>query len=195
LMLKKDTDNNINLVEELQKNQLICIKMPETMFSTDNERDMYTTYWMTKIYLALQVRSEQIPDRSKQRKVNLVIDELYQVENTEILLKKRLSRMAKFGIKPIISCHYLNQVKHIREELRSANASYMLISGCDKKNYDELRSELQPFTEEDLLRLPRYYSMNLIKNSGGYGKFITALPQPISALKFASEIKQSCGKI
>lgn len=182
LMLKKDTANNINLVEEVQKNQLICIKMPETMFSTDNERDMYTTYWMTKIYLALQVRSEQIPDRSKQRKVNLVIDELYQVENTEIILKKRLSRMAKFGMKPIISCHYLNQIKHIREELRSANASYMLISGCDKKNYDELKSELQPFIEEDLLRLPRYHSMNLIKNGNGYGRFITALPKPVCDL-------------
>jgi hypothetical protein len=182
LMLKKDTANNINLVEEVQKNQLICIKMPETMFSTDNERDMYTTYWMTKIYLALQVRSEQIPDRSKQRKVNLVIDELYQVENTEILLKKRLSRMAKFGMKPIISAHYLNQIKHIRDELRSANASYMLISGCDKKNYDELKSELQPFTEEDLLRLPRYHSMNLIKNGNGYGRFITALPKPVNEI-------------
>lgn len=189
LMLKKDTHNNINLVEELQKNQLICIKMPETMFSTDNERDIYTTYWMTKIYLALQVRSEQIPNRDKQRKVNLVIDELYQVDNTEILLKKRLSRMAKFGIKPIISCHYLNQIKHIREELRSANASYMLISGCDKKNYDELRSELQPFTEEDLLKLPRYHSMNLIKNGSGYGKFITSLPKPVSSINFLSETK------
>jgi hypothetical protein len=171
------------LVEELQRNQLICIKMPETMFSTDNERDIYTTYWMTKIYLALQVRSELIPDRNKQRKVNLIIDELYQVENTEQLLKQRMSRMAKFGMKPIISCHYLNQIKHIREELRSANASYMLISGCDKENYRELKSELAPFVEEDLLRLPRYHSMNLIKCNGGYGRFITKLPAPVSALK------------
>ncbi len=180
LMLKKGTQKNINLVEELQKNQLICIKMPESMFSTDNERDVYTTYWMTKIYLALQVRSENIPERDKQRKVNLVIDELYQVESTEQLLKQRLSRMAKFGMKPIISCHYLNQIRHIREELRSANASYMLISGCDKKNFDELKSELYPFTEEDLLKLPRYHSMNLIKSKDGYGRFITKLPAPVS---------------
>jgi hypothetical protein len=181
MMLKKDTSKNVNLVEELQRNQLICIKMPETMFSTDNERDIYTTYWMTKIYLALQVRSELIPVRNKQRKVNLIIDELYQVENTEQLLRQRLSRMAKFGMKPIISCHYLNQIKHIREELRSANASYMLISGCDKENYKELKSELHPFVEEDLLRLPRYHSMNLIKCKDGYGRFITRLPAPVSA--------------
>ncbi|MDF2902406.1 MAG: hypothetical protein K0S25_44 [Bacillus sp. (in: firmicutes)] len=183
LMLKKGTENNINLVEEVQKNQLICIKMPETMFSTDNERDVYTTYWMTKIYLALQVRSENIPDRNDQRKVNLIIDELYQVQNTEQLLKQRLSRMAKFGMKPIISCHYLNQIKHIRDELRSANASYMLISGCDKENFKELKSELYPFTEEDLLKLPRYHSMNLIKCKDGYGKFITKLPAPVDQME------------
>jgi hypothetical protein len=201
LMLKKNTDHNINLVEELQKNQLICFKMPEIMFSTDDERDMYTTYWLTKIYLALQVRSEQIKDRKKQRKVNIVIDELYQVQNTEILLKKRLSRMAKFGMKPILSCHYLNQISHIREELRSANASYMLISGCDKQNFAELKDELYPFVVDDLLKLPRWHSMNLIKSKEGYGRFITKLPEPIEdkrkaidkiieAIKTATESKK-----
>lgn len=129
LMLKKPTDNNVDLATELQKNQLICIKMPEFMFSTDGERDVYTTYWISKLWLALQVRGQKIKDRDKLTKVNLIIDELYQVENTEKFLTEKLSRLAKFGLKPIISCHYLNQIKHIREELRSANASYMLISG------------------------------------------------------------------
>ena len=55
----------------------------------------------------------------------------------------------------VISCHYINQLKYIREELRSANCSYSLISGCDEKNYLELKNELKPFTEDDLLRLPK----------------------------------------
>jgi len=48
LMLKKGTKDNINLIDELQKTQLICLRMPESMFSTDEERDVYCTYWMTK---------------------------------------------------------------------------------------------------------------------------------------------------
>jgi hypothetical protein len=183
LMLKRSTKGNINLVEEMQKNQLICIRMPEHMFPTDGERDIYTTYWISKVWLALQERGRLIKNRDDQRKVNLIIDELYQVENTEKFLTDKLSRLAKFGMKPIISAHYLNQIKHIREELRSANASYMLISGCDKKNYDELKSELYPFIEEDLLRLPRYHSLNLIKSKDGYGRFITKLPKPVGELK------------
>lgn len=176
-MLDKGTAGNVNLVEEMQKNQLICIRMPSDMFGTDSERDVYTTYWSTKIWLALQMRSKRLGgDRDKMTKVNLIVDELYQVQHTEQFMRSKLSQYAKFGLKPIISAHYLNQIKHIREELRSANASYLLISGCDKKNFLELSSELLPYTEEDLLKLPRYHSLNLIKHKDGYARFITHLP-------------------
>ncbi|GGF88706.1 hypothetical protein [Paenibacillus abyssi] len=180
-MLDKDTRGNIDLVTEMQRNQIICIRMPSDMFSTDSERDVYTTYWSTKIWLALQMRSKRFSgDRAKFTKVNLVVDELYQVAHTEQFMRSKLSQYAKFGLKPIISAHYLNQIRHIRDELRSANASYMLISGCDKKNYEELKSELYPYTEEDLLRLPRFHSLNLVKNKDGYARFITKLPPPIN---------------
>ena len=179
MMLKKGSENNIDLVAEMQKNQLIVIKMPQRMFLTDNEKDVYVTYWLTKIWLALQIREEQVKDREKMVKVNLIIDELYQVNNAEKFLTKKLSQLPKFNLKPILSCHYLNQIKIIREELRSANASYMLIAGCDLQNYKELKNELYPFTEEDLLGLARYHSLNLIKCNNGYGKFITHLPKPL----------------
>lgn len=187
LMLKKSTENNFNLVEEMQKSQLICIRMPEHMFTTDNEKDVYTTYWMTKIWMALQMRKRKFKDdRDKMTKVNLVIDELYQVENTEKFLTSKLSRLPKFNIKPILSCHYLNQIKTIRPELRSASASYMLIAGCDKENFKELQDELKPFTLEDLMSMKRFYSLNLIKTKDGYGRFITKLPAPVSEQKEAA---------
>ncbi|MGF9711700.1 hypothetical protein [Paenibacillus naphthalenovorans] len=176
LMLKKDTSKNVNLAEEMQKAQLITIKMPQSMFTTAGEKDVCTTYWITKIWLALQVRADKIRDKSKRTKVNLVIDEIYQVENTERFLTSKLSQIAKFIMKPIVSCHYINQLRYMRDELRSANTSYMLIAGCDKKNFDELKSELYPFTGEDLRNLPRYHSMNYVKFAGGYARFITKLP-------------------
>ena len=184
MMLKKGCDDNVNLVDQMQKNQLICIKMPEEMFSTDSERDVYCTYWITKLWMALQIRKSKFKgNRDKMKKVNLVIDELYQVKHTEEFLTSKLSRLAKFNLKPIISCHYLNQIKIIRDELRSANASYMLISGCDKKNFDEFKDELYPFTVEDLLNLERHTSLNYIKCKSGYSKFITRLPPPLSEHK------------
>lgn len=181
MMLKKDPKNNINLVEEMQKSQLICIKMPEYMFTTDNEKDVYTTYWITKIWMALQMRKKLYEGRrDEMKKVNLVVDELYQVKNTESVLTGILSRLPKFNIKPILSCHYLNQIKQLRPELRSASASYMLIAGCDKANFTELQEELKPFVLEDLMSLKRFHSLNLIKTKDGYAKFITKLPVPVT---------------
>jgi hypothetical protein len=179
MMLKKGTENNFNLVEEMQKNQLIVIKMPQAMFTTDGEKDVFTTYWMSKIWLALQVRADKYDEKDLVQ-VNLVIDEIYQVEHTERFLKSKLSQVAKFGMKPIISCHYINQLKYMRDELRSANASYMLIQGCDEANFKELKNELYPFDAESLQNLKRYHSMNRIKSESGYANFITKLPPKIS---------------
>lgn len=176
MMLKQDIDNNVDLVAEMQKNQVICIRMPESKFPTQGERDIATTYWITKIWLALQIRADKFRDKNDRRKVNLVIDEIYQVENTEKFMTSKLSQIAKFICKPIISCHYINQLRHMRKELRSANTSYMLIAGCDRDNYNELKSELYPFTAEDLANMKPYHSMNYVKCRDGYSRFITKLP-------------------
>lgn len=179
LMLKADCKNNIDLVEEIQKNQLICIKIPESAFSTETEKDIYCTYWISKIWLALQIRKWEIKDRSKHTKVNIFVDELSQVDNCTEFIRSKLSQMAKFSAKMIISCHFLKQIPIIRNELKAANTSYMMISGCNIENYKEMKTELYPYTEEDLLNLKRYHSLNYIKTKEGYSSFITALPRPI----------------
>lgn len=178
LMLKKDCRNNINLIDEIQKNQTICFRMPEHMFSTQSEKDAYCTYWITKIWLALKCRKAYIDD-NKHVKLNIIVDELYQVPHCQEFIRSKLSQMAKFNCKMIISCHYLNQIKIIRDELKSANSSYMLISGCDKDNYKELKEELEPFTLDDLLRLKKFNSLNLIKLGDGFRSFVTKLPSPL----------------
>lgn len=175
LMLKKGIENNINLVEEMQKSQLIVIKMPQKMFTTDAEKDVFTTYWMTKIWLALIIRSDITEDEKDLKLVNLVIDEIYQVNNTEKFFSDKLSQIAKFGCKPIISAHFLNQLKYVKEELTNANPSYMLFAGCNEKNFNELENELYPFTYKDLQNLPRWHTMNYIKTKDGYSTFITDL--------------------
>jgi hypothetical protein len=129
--------------------------------------------------MSLQIRDWMIPDRRRRVKVNMIIDELYQVPQAQRLLTEKLSQMAKFDCKAIISCHYLGQIPIIRDELKAANSSYILISGCDKDNFKELKEELAPYELEDLLNLKRYHALNLLRYEGGYAKFITQLPKPI----------------
>ncbi|MEJ1715168.1 hypothetical protein SMA37_26500, partial [Escherichia coli] len=75
-----------------------------------------------------------------------------------------------------ISAHYINQLTHMRSEVHSANTSYMLLAGSDKKNYDELKSELYPFEADDLKNLKAHHSLNYLKTTDGYSCFITELP-------------------
>lgn len=178
LMLKRDCSKNINLINEMQKAQLICLRMPETMFPTDEERDVYCNYWLNKIWGALQQRHSQIKEENRV-KVNIFFDELYQIPTTQTFLKTKLNQIAKKTCKAIISCHSLEQIKYIRPELKSANTSYMLIAGCSKDNYNELKEELYPYELEDLEKLKRFHSLNLIKCNDGYSKFITKLPPKI----------------
>ena len=85
LMLKKDCQQNFNLYNEIQKPQLICIRMPECMFSTAQEKDIFCTYWFSKLWLTLQLRKNDI-ERDKHIKVNILVDELYQVERCKYLI-------------------------------------------------------------------------------------------------------------
>lgn len=178
LMLKKSCEGNFNLLEEIQKPQLICIKMPEVMFATSQEKDIFCTYWFTKLWLALQIRKNETEQRTK---VNILIDELYQVEKCQDLVSQKLSQMPKFTAKLIVSCHYLDQIKQLREELKACNSSYMILQGSNVSNFDSLKLEFenQGFSVDDLLNLKRYNSLNLISYEKGYWAGITQLPPPI----------------
>lgn len=180
LMLKKDCNNNINLLEEMEKNQVIFIKMPESMFSTADERDIMTTYWLTKIWICAQARAWKIKDRYKRKTVTVFTDEIAQLKSSEQFIGNKLDQTAKFGVKFILSTMYINQLR-IREKLRTANTSYILMSGSDKMNYLELKEELKEFgfQLEDLMHLKRFHSLNYIKYEEGYTAFISKLPSPI----------------
>lgn len=179
LMLKRDCSNNINLLKEIQKSQVICIKMPEEMFSTSTEKDIYTTYWFTKIWLALQIRKNEL-DKKKHVKVNIFYDELYQVERCQSLISSKLSQLPKFTAKMIVSCHYLEQLTELKEELKASNSSYMILQGSNIANFNCLKSEFSNlgFSVEDLLNLKRYHSLNLLSYENGYWAGVTKLPAP-----------------
>lgn len=178
-MLTSDGRYNINLVEEFQKGQLICIKMPDIIFTTDQEKDIFTTYWLTKIWLALKVREYQITDRTKRVKVNLVIDELYQVNQAEQFLETIISRITKLDCKVIITAHHMSQLKYIKDELVNCNPSYTLIQGCTQECFNELKKELMPFTYEDFCVLPKWWALHRIKDDNHYSIFTTQLPSEL----------------
>ena len=181
LMLKKDTKDNINLLEEMQKGKLICIRMYDKMFATQQQKDIYTCYWITKIWGALQKRYCDVKDEDTLVQTIILIDELYQTKNCEKYLTKILSQIPKYRAKVILSCHHLMQIATIQEELKSASCSYMFIRGSNKKNFNLMKEEFEDkgFTLEDLLHLKEYEALCLLTYADGYWAGIIQLPPPI----------------
>jgi hypothetical protein len=173
LMLRQSCKRNINLIDEMQKSQLICIKLPNHIFCTEKEKDIMVTFWLTKIWLALEIRKRDFETRTT---VNVVVDEIYQVPSGQDFLRSKLSQMPKFSARVIISCHYLGQIKIIRNELKAASTSFIILCGSDKDCFTELKEELAPYEVEDLLSLPEHNALCLIKCKQGYGRFVVALP-------------------
>lgn len=180
MMLKKEGDNNINLIDEVQQGKLICIKMYDVMFATQEQKDIYVCYWITKIWGALQKRYCDL-DKEKLVQTVILIDELYQTKNCEKYLTMILSQMPKYRAKLVLSCHHLDQISNIQEELKNASCSYMFIAGSNKKNFNVMKEEFENkgYTLEDFLNLKRYHALNLLAYEDGTWAGVTALPKPI----------------
>lgn len=75
----------------------------------------------------------------------------------------------------------MNQLNpQLKNEIKASGASYMLLQGADKKNFEELKEEMKPYDLEDLLNLKQWHSLNLMRYEKGYAKFITKLPKPLN---------------
>ena len=150
--------------------------MRDIVFVDDISVDILTSFFIQKIWIALKIRGTM---HDLPRRCTVVIDEVFQTPTAQKLLSKYFVQSAKFGLKFVLTLHYIDQLsKEAQLALKNSNASYMLISGVDKKAFIALQEEFEThgYTLDDLLNLKQYDSLNLIKSKDGYKSFITHLP-------------------
>lgn len=176
VMFNKPMNSNFDFVKAMDAGDIILIKIPESKYPTKTHKNILTTFFVSKIWLASQLRGGMYKEP---KRTHIMIDEVFQAPTTEFILKDILVQARKFQTKFVFSAHYLSQIDTIKEALKASGSSYMLMQGTDKQNFNELKEDLAPFELQDLLNLKRYNSLNLIKTSNGYAKFITELPKPI----------------
>lgn len=178
MMFNKNCEDNIDLVKCMDEGKIILIKMPQEYFSTPYSKNVIVTYLFTKIWVATIIRGGK---QHQPKRFHILVDEIFQSKTSMKLLREQeiLPQTRKFGSKFVFSCQYLGQIELIDQTLRSAGASYMLMKGSGKANFNEFKDELYPYTLEDLEALPQYSSLNLINYEEGRAKFITRLPSPI----------------
>lgn len=175
-MLSKDPKDNVDFVDATEEGKVVLIRMRDIDFDDDVSIDILTTFFIQKIWIATKIRGTM---HEHPGKCTVLIDEIFQSPTSQKLLTKQFVQSAKFGLKYVLTLHYMDQLsKEAQSALKNSNASYMLISGVDKKAFEALEEEfnVHGYCLDDLLNLKQYHSLNLIKSKDGYQSFITKLP-------------------
>jgi hypothetical protein len=178
MMFNQNCSDNLDLVKAMDDGKIILIKMPQEYFATPYSKNVIVTYWLTKIWCATLIRGSR---QKEPKRFHVIVDEIFQAKTAMQMLRDQetLPQTRKFGCKFVISCQSLGQINTIDQTLRSAGASYMLMKGSGKSNFQEFKEELYPFTLDDMEALPQYHSLNIINYEDGRAKFITRLPKPL----------------
>ena len=172
LAFNKTADTNINFVDLLKQNKVILIKIPEQHFKSRMIRNVISTYFLNKVWVAKQMENST--------QTELFFDEIHQCYNCQLLMQNILVECRKFNLTPTLALHYLDQLtSKCKNSVLASGSSYLLLQGCDVKAFNELSTyfEKDGYTETDLVELERYHALCLIKNEEqGYSSFITKLP-------------------
>ena len=174
-MYNKPLKDNINLVNCMEEGKVVLIKMREADFPTKMQKNLLVTYFITKIWLASQLRGML---SEKVLRCNILCDEIFQAPTSMDILEYILPQSRKFACKFIFSTQYIKQLDKIFDTLEASGSSFMMLTGSTEDDFNHFKSKLDNFEYEDLRDMEKFSSLNLIKYSKGYSSFITKLPKP-----------------
>ena len=167
-----DSKNNIDFIKAINEGKVILVKIPAKRFSK-TMRSLLATFFLQKIWISKE-------QGATETQTELFINEIHQSYHCQLLMEDILVECRKFNLTPTLAMHYLSQgTKKLKESILASGSSFLLLSGCDKKAYDELKHyfEKDGYSENDLVELERYHALCLIKNEEtSYSSFVAKLP-------------------
>ena len=176
-MFNKSPQNNLDFSKALEEGKFILIRMPQAKFKS-YVKNVITTFLTTKVWTACEIRGEL---NERNRRCHLLIDEISQCHTAEMFMESILTQTRKFGLKFVLTGQYLDQLnKKTIYSLKGAGASFMLLTGSIKEDFNYFKDELyEKYTYEDIRKMEKHSSLNIINTSVGFCSFITKLPKPL----------------
>lgn len=173
LAFTRDSSDNIDFIKAINEGKVILIKIPEKQFNSRMIRNVIATFYLSKVWLAKQLGATSA-------QTELFINEIHQSYNCQLLMESILVECRKFNLTPTLALHYLSQcTSKCKNSILASGSSFILLSGCDVKAFNELNTYFQKegYEEMDLVELERYHALCLIKNEDkNYSAFVTKLP-------------------
>ena len=178
-MFNKSPENNLDFSRALEEGKFILVRMPQSKFK-NYVKNVITTFLSAKIWTACELRGELSP---RSRRCHILIDEISQCPTSEMFMESILTQTRKFGLKYVLTGQYLDQLnKRTIYSLKGAGASFMLLTGSIKEDFNYFKDELsEKYTYEDIKNMEKHSSLNIVNTSAGFCSFITKLPKPLSS--------------
>jgi hypothetical protein len=173
-MLKADIDESQDFTKYIDEGKSVFKEIPQYLFPNVMIRDILTTFFISRIWLTVQMRE----NNKDARLCNVIFDEVHQVPTTARFLSNHVTEFRRHRLGLMLTCHYLKQLRDLLGALKSSGVSYVLIAGTEKENFTMLQDELD-FELEDMMKLKSYHSLNLINIGNEYVTYISKLPKPI----------------
>lgn len=169
-MFNKPATDNLDFSKAMDQGKVILIKMPADKFRSQHVRNVLTTFFISKIWLACNIRGAE---QERPLRYHLLLDEIFQAPTAYKPLANILRECRKFQLRLVFTAHQLSDLGDLNKGLKSAGASYVLLQKTDKDNFKYLEQEFSQygFTIDDLLNLKRYHALNLISYSSGYAAY------------------------
>ncbi|MCT4584080.1 MAG: hypothetical protein N4A54_04060 [Peptostreptococcaceae bacterium] len=169
-----DSKSNVDFIKLIEQGRTIHIRIPQTVFPDPSIRDTIATFFVTRLWLCLELRNQE-----DNNLCHLILDEVRIVPTLLSFLDNHVTEFRRHRLGLYCTCHFLKQFGKLLDSIKSANVSYILLAGTEEENMKILENSIRPFSIEQGLNLKPFHSLNIINHGNQYSKFISKLPSPL----------------
>jgi hypothetical protein len=174
-MLNAPINNSQDFIKYIKEGKTVLIRIPQTIFPDMSIRDTLATYFVSRLWLAVQLREQS----KNVRLCHLVVDEVHQITTCADFIKNHVNEFRRHRLGSFFTVHYLKQFGNLLDAIKSSGASYSILAGTEKENIKMLEQEIKPFTIDEVMALKKFHALNVINYGNQYCRFITKLPKPL----------------
>lgn len=141
-------DTSIDFNKYFDEKKIVFVQIPQTEFENDIVRDIMTTFFCTKLWLACQTRPQE-----KLTLTHLVLDEVSMIPSTNNFLAKYITSFRRHCLSTLFACHNLAQFKTALSNINSSGLNFIIMGGVKHEAIKAIEDDLVDFDSDDIVNL------------------------------------------
>ena len=171
-MLAQKPKKDENFLEFIEQGITIVVSIPQYEFKSKQIRDMIASYYLSRIWLAVQSRR----DNENAKICNVFMDEVYTIPASIKLLDENVTEFRRHRLPLFTSCHHLGQFGKTLDQFEAAGGNFIFLQSTIEKTYEMVKNDLSPFTYEDIRELKPFHAIIRQRDLTGYTNYIARIP-------------------